>query len=153
MSSMQSNEDGTLTSAEVFELLNKSPKNPPKKISQKNPPKKSSQKNPHKKILTKKSSMQSNEDGTLTSAEVFELMNKSPKCYQCGEIFSQKLSLIHHKESAHEGKKPHKCKWCNASFFRESNLRPHIDKHFFSTDSSYFGRCLLSECKICDVLG
>jgi hypothetical protein len=48
---MQSNEDGTLTSAEVFELLNKSPKNPPKKISQKNPPKKSSQKNPHKKIL------------------------------------------------------------------------------------------------------
>ena len=98
------------------------------------------------------SSMQSNEDGTLTSAEVFELMNKSPKCYQCGEIFSQKLSLIHHKESAHVGKKPHKCKWCNASFFRESKLRPHIDKHFFSTDSSYFGRCMLSECKICDDL-
>ena len=74
-------------------------------------------------------------------------------CDKCGEFFSQKLSLNNHKESVHEGKKPHKCKWCNASFFRESELRPHIDKHFFSTNTSYFGRCMLSECQICDDLG
>ena len=94
-----------------------------------------------------------NEDGMLTITEVRELLKKMHECDKCGEFFSQKLCLTHHKELVHEGKKPHKCKWCNASFFRESELRPHIDKHFFSTDPSYFGRCMLSECKFCDDLG
>ena len=89
MSSMQSNEDGTLTSAEVFELLNKSPKNPPKKISQKNPPKKSSQKNPHKKISSQKNILPKHFFQKIPPKKSFQ--KNPPKIFQKN---SQKYSKI-----------------------------------------------------------
>uniref|UniRef100_A0A663NBS7 C2H2-type domain-containing protein n=1 Tax=Athene cunicularia TaxID=194338 RepID=A0A663NBS7_ATHCN len=53
---------------------------------------------------------------------------KQYRCEQCGEIFTYRISLTHHRRT-HTGQKPFKCWYCGKSFTQRWNLLCHQTTH------------------------
>ena len=64
------------------------------------------------------------------------------ECDICGDSFKQKIGLIYHVTSVHEGRKPFSCIICGASFTSKQGLKSHI--------VSIHEKRKPFQCKICD---
>ena len=69
----------------------------------------------------------SQKGGLNTHIESVHAGKKPFKCKICDASFYLKRHLNGHIESVHEGKKPFKCNICDACFFLKGKLKGHIE--------------------------
>ena len=87
------------------------------------------------KIIVK-TKIQSPKKNTIVSNEIleFDLLTENIKvsqerklfeCNECNKTFTQKVSLLRHKDNKHEGIR-HPSRFCNYKATQENNLKKHI---------------------------
>ena len=62
---------------------------------------------------------------TLKKHTASQHEGKTSKCDICGKILSDKHKLRVHKEFVHEGKRPHECSKCKATFYSPYEFKKH----------------------------